>query len=96
MPFFWVGGFVFSLVGNMHVGATTLCEEAFDPGSTLAFLERERVTVALGWPHFGKALSEHPDFHDRDLSSLRAGNVPESCPRPWSPMIRSCAPPRWG
>ena len=106
MPFFWVGGFVFSLVGNMHVGATTLCEEVFDPGQTLAFLARERVTVALGWPHFGKALSEHPDFHRRDLSSLRAGNVPEILPKtvvPDDPLLRptalgmteTCGPHTW-
>jgi acyl-CoA synthetase (AMP-forming)/AMP-acid ligase II len=80
MPFFWVGGFVFSLVGNMHAGATTLCEEVFDPATTLAFLERERVSVALGWPHFGKALAEHPSHSERDLSSLRAGNVPDLLP----------------
>ncbi len=106
MPFFWVGGFIFSLVGNMHVGATTLCEAAFDPGKTLAFLERERVTVALGWPHFGKALSEHPDFHSRDLSSLRSGNVPEILPKslvPDDPLLRptalgmteTCGPHTW-
>jgi len=106
MPFFWVGGFIFSLVGNMHVGATTLCEAAFDPGKTLAFLERERVTVALGWPHFGKALSDHPDFHSRDLSSLRSGNVPEILPKslvPDDPLLRptalgmteTCGPHTW-
>ena len=106
MPFFWVGGFVFSLVGNMHVGATTLCEETFEPGSTLAFLERERITVALGWPHFGKALSEHPDFQSRDLSSLRAGNIPDLLPTslvPEDPLLRptalgmteTCGPHTW-
>ena len=106
MPFFWVGGFVFSLVGNMHVGATTLCEEVFEPGATLGFLERERVTVALGWPHFGKALSEHPDFKGRDLSSLRAGNVPDLLPASLVPedplrrpnalgMTETCGPHTW-
>jgi acyl-CoA synthetase (AMP-forming)/AMP-acid ligase II len=106
MPFFWVGGFVFSLVGNMQVGATTLCEEAFDPGTTLAFLERERITVALGWPHFGKALAEHPDFKTRNLSSLRAGNVPDLLPTtlvPEDPLLRptalgmteTCGPHTW-
>lgn len=91
MPFFWIGGFSFALLGNMHVGATTLCEEVFDPATTLAFLERERVSVALGWPHFGKALSEHPDFATRDLSSLRAGNVPDILPEsvvPRDPQLR--------
>lgn len=106
MPFFWIGGFSFALVGNMHVGATTLCEEVFDPPTTLAFLERERVSVALGWPHFGKALSEHPDFATRDLSSLRAGNVPDILPEsvvPSDPQLRpnalgmteTCGPHTW-
>ena len=106
MPFFWVGGFVFALVGNLHVGATTLCEEAFDPGPTLAFLEREAVSVAMGWPHFGKALSEHPDFNVRDLSKLRAGNIPDLLPKeivPDDPLMRptalgmteTCGPHTW-
>src|SRR5690606_15415100 len=48
-------------------------------------LESERATAAVGWPHFGKALVEHPDHPKRDLSSLRAGNLPgllppEVCP----------------
>jgi acyl-CoA synthetase (AMP-forming)/AMP-acid ligase II len=94
MPFFWVGGFTFALLGNIHAGATTLCEEAFDPETTLAFLERERVTIALGWPHFGKALAEHPSFARRDLSSLRAGNIPDLLPTdlvPTDPELRQNA-----
>jgi acyl-CoA synthetase (AMP-forming)/AMP-acid ligase II len=106
MPFFWVGGFVFALLGNMHAGATTLCEEVFDPETTLAFLERERVTVALGWPHFGKALADHPTRPQRDLSSLRAGNVPDILPPELVPedpelrpnalgMTETCGPHTW-
>jgi acyl-coenzyme A synthetase/AMP-(fatty) acid ligase len=106
MPFFWVGGLVFSVLGNMHVGATTLCEEVFDPESTLDFLERERATIALGWPHFGKALAEHPSFPQRDLSSLRSGNVPDILPdeivhpdpsrrRNALGMTESCGPHTW-
>jgi acyl-CoA synthetase (AMP-forming)/AMP-acid ligase II len=106
MPFFWVGGFVFAFVGNLQAGATTLCEEIFDPGRTLAFLERERATVALGWPHFGKALAEHPDAATRDLSALRAGNVPDILPPEIVPadprrrgnalgMTETCGPHTW-
>jgi acyl-CoA synthetase (AMP-forming)/AMP-acid ligase II len=75
MPFFWVGGFVFSLLSAMHAGAFLLCEEVFEPGATLALLERERATVAAGWPHYSKALAEHPSIHTRDLSSIRSGNL---------------------
>jgi acyl-CoA synthetase (AMP-forming)/AMP-acid ligase II len=80
MPFFWVGGLVFSLLGTMHAGACLLTEAAFEPGRTLELLERERATAAVGWPHFGKALVEHPDFPRRDLGALRAGNVPKLLP----------------
>ncbi len=92
MPFFWVGGFVFSLLSAMHAGAFLLCEEAFEPGATLALLERERATVTAGWPHYSKALVLHPSFASRDLSSIRAGNLyavlPEST-RPADPELRS-------
>ncbi len=91
MPLFWVGGMVFSLLGSMHAGACLLVEDHFDPAKTLALLERERATAAVGWPHFGKALAEHPDRASRDLSSLRAGNVPNLLPPevcPPDPLLR--------
>jgi acyl-CoA synthetase (AMP-forming)/AMP-acid ligase II len=107
MPFFWVGGFVFAFVSNLCAGACTLCEEVFDPEKTLAFLERERATIAIGWPHFGKALADHPSRHTRDLSSLRGGNVPDILPPevcPTDPELRAnalgmtetCGPHTWG
>jgi acyl-CoA synthetase (AMP-forming)/AMP-acid ligase II len=92
MPFFWVGGFVFSLLAAMHAGAFLLCEEVFEPGATLALLERERATVAGGWPHYSKALAEHPSFASRDLSSIRTGNLYAVLPeaeRPADPELRS-------
>jgi acyl-CoA synthetase (AMP-forming)/AMP-acid ligase II len=106
MPFFWVGGFVFTALGNMQVGATTVCDEVFDPERTLRLLEREKVTVALGWPHFGKALAEHPTRPERDLSSLRKGNLPDILPDEISPadpelratalgMTETCGPHTW-
>jgi acyl-CoA synthetase (AMP-forming)/AMP-acid ligase II len=94
MPFFWVGGLVFSLLANMHAGAFMLCEEAFDPGDTLALLERERATVVAGWPHYAKAMMEHPSFAERDLSCVRSGNLYAILPkamRPADPELRSNA-----
>jgi acyl-CoA synthetase (AMP-forming)/AMP-acid ligase II len=92
MPFFWVGGFCFTLVSAMHVGARLYCQDAFDPGKTLDLIEQERITMVAGWPHFGKAMSEHPSFAKRDLSSIRGGNLydllPESA-RPQDPELRS-------
>ncbi|HEX7135369.1 MAG TPA: class I adenylate-forming enzyme family protein [Iamia sp.] len=73
MPLFWVGGFSFTLVAAMHVGATLVFEEQFEPGATLDLIERERVTQVLGWPHMARALADHPSFPDRDLSAIRGG-----------------------
>jgi len=91
MPFFWVGGLVVSFLGAMHAGACLLCEEAFDAERTLDLLERERATLAAGWPHYGKAMAAHPSFARRDLSSLRAGMVEILPPerRPADPSLRT-------
>ena len=81
MPLFWVGGFSFTLVAAMHAGAALVFEERFEPGATLDLIERERVTQVLGWPHMAKALVDHPTFAERDLSSIRAGNVTALLPQ---------------
>jgi acyl-CoA synthetase (AMP-forming)/AMP-acid ligase II len=92
MPFFWVGGLVYTLMAAMHAGAFMLCEEAFEPGETLSLLERERATIVAGWPHYSKAMMEHPTFRSRDLSSIRSGNLYDILPaelRPKDPELRS-------
>ncbi len=94
MPFFWVGGFVFTLLASMHAGSSMICEEVFEPGETLALLERERATIVAGWPHYSKALADHPDFKDTDLSAVRSGNIYSVLPqnlRPADPELRSNA-----
>jgi acyl-CoA synthetase (AMP-forming)/AMP-acid ligase II len=92
MPFFWVGGFCFTLVSAMHVGARLYCQDVFDPGKTLDLIERERITMVAGWPHFGKAMADHPSFATRDLSSIRGGNLYDLLPasaKPPDPELRS-------
>jgi acyl-CoA synthetase (AMP-forming)/AMP-acid ligase II len=75
MPLFWVGGLSFTLIAALHAGCTLVFEEQFEPGRTLELLERERVTQVLGWPHMSNALTEHPTFPERDLSSIRGGTL---------------------
>jgi acyl-CoA synthetase (AMP-forming)/AMP-acid ligase II len=92
MPFFWVGGFVFTLIGTMHAGARLYCQDVFEPGRTLDLIERERITQVMGWPHYGKAMAGHPSFGSRDLSSIRTGNLYDLLPervRPKDPELRS-------
>ncbi len=91
MPFFWVGGLVFNLLCAMQAGACLLTEDTFEPGKTLALLERERATIVAGWPHYGAALAQHADFARRDLSAIRAGNLYALLPahaRPLDPELR--------
>jgi acyl-CoA synthetase (AMP-forming)/AMP-acid ligase II len=92
MPFFWVGGFVFSLLSVLHEGACLVCEETFEPGRTLELIERERATLVAGWPHNAKAMADDPSFASRDLSSLRGGNLYDVLPdgvRPRDPSLRA-------
>lgn len=92
MPFFWVGGFVVSLLAPMQGGACLLTEGSFEAGRTLDLLENERATVVLGWPHYAQSMADHPSFVQRDLSSIRRGSlwqvVPEAM-RPKDPLRRS-------
>ncbi|MEL7207511.1 MAG: class I adenylate-forming enzyme family protein, partial [Actinomycetota bacterium] len=91
MPLFWIGGLSFTLLAAMHAGATLVFEERFEPGATLDLLERERVTIAIGWPHMSKALTEHPTFPERDLSAIKGGSFDALLPedqRPADPSLR--------
>jgi acyl-CoA synthetase (AMP-forming)/AMP-acid ligase II len=81
MPLFWVGGFSFTLIAAMHAGASIVFQEQFEPGATLELIERERITQVMGWPHMSKALIDHPTFPERDLSSVRGGNLSALLPQ---------------
>lgn len=94
MPFFWVGGLVFTLHCAMHQGCTLICEEVFNPEETLRLLESERATLVTGWPHYGTALANHASRAQRDLSAIRGGNIYPLLPpsiRPADPELRSNA-----
>ncbi len=80
MPLFWVGGLSYTLVSAMHVGATVVFEDRFEPGAVLDLIESHRVTHVIGWPHTAKALLGHPSFGGRDLSSIRGGSFDELLP----------------
>jgi fatty-acyl-CoA synthase len=71
MPLFHVGGQVvaFQLCQS---SATAVLVTSFDPGLVLALVEEEHATLTCGVPTMLLALTEHPDFLTRDLSTLRA------------------------
>jgi len=96
--FFFIGGFVFSLLAPMQMGACLVCEKRFDPAETLERIERERVTIVTGWPHYGPAMASHESFPRRDLSSVRGGYLFEILPPTATPfhyclgMTETCGP----
>jgi acyl-CoA synthetase (AMP-forming)/AMP-acid ligase II len=90
MPFFWVGGLTMVVLQALSTGATILAQNVFEPGATLALLERERATFISCWAQASQAMADHPDFAKRDLSSVRSGTMLEALPperRPSEPEL---------
>ncbi|BBX62725.1 AMP-binding protein [Mycobacterium saskatchewanense] len=90
-PFFWIGGFAFGLLATLVAGSTLLCSNAAEFAATLDLLEAEKPTTANGFAAGIAHLARDPSFGDRDLSSLRRGNLypimaPDS--RPADPELR--------
>lgn len=73
MPFFWVGGFGAGILTALMAGATLVTEPIPRPDSTLALLQRKRVTLFRGWPEQAEALARHA--HSADLSRLQPGSL---------------------
>ncbi|ASL08544.1 fadD35 [Mycobacterium intracellulare subsp. chimaera] len=90
-PFFWIGGFAFGLLATLVAGSTLVCSNAIDAGATLDLLEAERPTMTNGFAAGIAHLAEHPSYAERDLSSMRRGNLyPIMAPdtRPADPELR--------
>lgn len=63
----FAGSFLFALSA---VGSTHTIHAAVDAGAILETIERERIQVLFLPPTAIYALLDHPDVHERDLSSL--------------------------
>jgi fatty-acyl-CoA synthase len=70
---FWSFGGANALLAVMTHGGTIVLQEAFDAATALKLIERESCTVYYGTPNIALALTEHPERHRCDLSSLRTG-----------------------
>jgi acyl-CoA synthetase (AMP-forming)/AMP-acid ligase II len=92
MPFFWVGGLTMVVLQALVTGAAIITQDVFEPGATLRLLERERATIISCWPQASRAMADHPDFGQRDLSSVRAGTLPEALPASRRPAAPDLAP----
>jgi acyl-CoA synthetase (AMP-forming)/AMP-acid ligase II len=74
-PFFWVGGYAYSLLGTLEAGATLVCSNSSDAGDVLDLLERTRPTMVNGFAQSVAHLAEHSSFSVRDLTSITRGNL---------------------
>jgi acyl-CoA synthetase (AMP-forming)/AMP-acid ligase II len=92
MPFFWVGGLTMVVLQALSTGAAIITQDVFEPGATLRLLERERATIISCWQQASRAMADHPDFSRRDLSSVRAGTMPEALPPRRRPAEPDLAP----
>jgi fatty-acyl-CoA synthase len=82
VPFYHCFAMVMGNLGCTSHGATMVIPApGFDPGVTLRAIEEERCTGVYGVPTMFIAMQNHPDFAERDLSSLRTGLMAGSpCP----------------
>jgi acyl-CoA synthetase (AMP-forming)/AMP-acid ligase II len=90
-PFFWVGGIAFGVLATLLAGATLVCSNAVDAAETLDLLEAEKPTITNGFVAGIAHLARHPSLPERDLSSIRRGNLyPIMAPdvRPADPELR--------
>lgn len=67
----YLGGLMF-----LVAGARLVLSPRFEPALELERIERERVSFMLGFDTHYQDLLQHPDFDQRDRSSLRIGMVP--------------------
>ena len=74
-PFFWIGGFAFGLLATLVAGSTLVCSNAADAAQTLDLLEAEKPTITNGFVAGIAHLARHPSLAERDLSSMRRGNL---------------------
>jgi fatty-acyl-CoA synthase len=74
VPFYHCFGMVMGNLGCTSHGTTMVIPApGFDPGLTLTAVEQERCTGLYGVPTMFIAMQNHPEFAERDLSSLRTG-----------------------
>ena len=74
VPLYHCFGCVMGSLQSIVYGAALVLPSAqFDPGAVLRAIEQERCTTIYGVPTMFVAELAHPEFSDRDMTSLRTG-----------------------
>lgn len=74
-PLFHVFGCVDGVVGYLSHGASVVAQEIFEPGESLALIERHRCTAIYSTATMFQMLLAHPGLPSRDRRSLRTGMI---------------------
>ncbi len=69
--FFWSGNFAMAFGSTLTVGGCLILQRYFDPDASLELLQREKVSLAIAWPHQEARLKECPGWDAADLSELK-------------------------
>jgi fatty-acyl-CoA synthase len=72
LPFFHVGGLNIQTTPALHHGATVTILSRFTPDAALTAIARGRPTLTVLVPATLQAVTDHPDWAETDLSSLKA------------------------
>ncbi|MDP7639927.1 MAG: AMP-binding protein, partial [Candidatus Hydrogenedentes bacterium] len=80
LPLFHAFGYYEGPLNCYASGSRMVLTETFDPGEILALIEGERGTIIHGFDTHWQDLMDHPDFHSRDLESLRTGILAAGLP----------------
>jgi acyl-CoA synthetase (AMP-forming)/AMP-acid ligase II len=79
MPFFWVGGLTTTAMCLLAAGGTILASRRTG-AALLDFIEGQRTTAVVSWPHIMRGLADDPSFAGRDWGAMRNGLFYETLP----------------
>lgn len=78
LPLFHVGGLCIQTLPALYAGATVTLHARFDAGAWLADVQARQPSLSVLVPATLRAVIDHPNFADTDLSSLRLLNAGSS------------------
>ncbi|MCB1690799.1 MAG: acyl--CoA ligase, partial [Halioglobus sp.] len=68
--FFWSGNFAMAFGSTLTVGGCLVLQRYFDPDAALELIQKEKISMAIAWPHQEARLKECPGWNHADLSAL--------------------------
>ena len=75
VPLFHITGCHSIFMMSIFVGRKIVIIDKWEPEQALALIEKERVTTFMGVPTMSRELTEHPNRHKYDISSLTEINA---------------------